>query len=80
MNAKVAEETKDAEGLNGLSRGIIGCAIEVHRAMGPGLLESISLGPLINFHESVLKNGIHRVVNNFPPISAASATFAPLRS
>ncbi len=30
--------TKDI--LNGLTQGIIGAAIEVHRALGPGLLES----------------------------------------
>ncbi|HEX6386361.1 MAG TPA: GxxExxY protein [Anaerolineae bacterium] len=31
---------KDAEGLNRITGSIIGAAIEVHRALGPGLLES----------------------------------------
>ena len=30
----------DAMGLNGITDRIIGCAIEVHRRLGPGLLES----------------------------------------
>ena len=150
MNAEFGKKAKDAESLNGLSKTIIGLAIEVHRTFGPGLLESIyeealawelrqagilvhcqkpvpvfykgnllsdklrldllvegcviveckakselsasdkpqllsylratgiSLGLLINFHETVLKNGLHRIVNNFP--SADSATLAPPRS
>ena len=32
--------TEDAEKLNKISEAIIGAAIEVHRALGPGLLES----------------------------------------
>lgn len=133
--------------LNRISETIIGRAIEVHRALGPGLLESayeaclmyellnsglqveqqkpltityknttidcgyrldmivedsviielksveqilpihksqllsylrlsgLTLGLLINFNVEVLKQGIHRVVNNFK-ISASSATSA----
>ncbi|PYS58365.1 MAG: hypothetical protein DMF76_19380, partial [Acidobacteria bacterium] len=30
---------KDTEALKGLTERIIGCAIEVHRQLGPGLLE-----------------------------------------
>jgi GxxExxY protein len=30
----------DKESLNGITSGIIGAAIDVHRALGPGLLES----------------------------------------
>ncbi len=39
-----------------LSGEVIGAAIEVHRIMGPGLLESI------NFHEIKLVDGISRLV------------------
>jgi len=71
---------------NTISEKVIGCAIEVHRLIGPALLESIyedalskidkpqlltylrlsrkRLGLIINFHVKVLKDGIHRVVNN----------------
>jgi GxxExxY protein len=35
-----AETTEVAGGLNGITRGIIAAAIEVHRHLGPGLLES----------------------------------------
>jgi hypothetical protein len=38
-----------------LSRQVIGAAIEVHRIMGPGLLESI-------FHEIKLADGISRLL------------------
>ena len=31
----------DPSGLNALTRAIIGCAIEVHREIGPGLLENV---------------------------------------
>ncbi len=140
---KMSEEEK----LNTITREIIGAAIQVHRALGPGLLESayeaclvyelgqrglkveqqkplpvvyravqldcgyrldllvessviveikaveelapihgvqllsylrltgLRVGLLINFNERVLKNGIRRIVNNFPSsaISAGSA-------
>jgi len=35
------EITKIRMDVNELSKAVIGCAIEVHRALGPGLLESI---------------------------------------
>src|SRR6266403_3417281 len=34
------EFTETRKGLNELTEIVIGCAIEVHRALGPGLLES----------------------------------------
>jgi hypothetical protein len=43
---------------NEISRHIVECAIEVHRALGgPGLL-------VVNFGERVVKDGLHRVVNS----------------
>src|SRR5712692_3623572 len=138
-------DEKDA--LNGISEQVIGAAIDVHRIIGPGLLESAyeaclvfelrergfkveqqkplpvvyknvkldcgyrldlviedrviveikavekltsvheaqllsylrlyggSVGLLINFHVSVLKNGVRRIVHQFPD-SAISATSA----
>ena len=56
--------------LDALVHETIGAAIEVHRALGPGFLESISylkaahkpLGLLLNFHVPVLQAGIKRVV------------------
>ena len=42
---------------NRVTDAIIGAAIKVHRALGPGLL--------INFSVRMLKAGLKRVVNNF---------------
>ena len=39
------------ESLNQLSHDVIGCAIEVHRELGPGLLESIYESALCNEFE-----------------------------
>ena len=40
VNAKVAEVRKEIPRENIISRRIIGCALRVHTALGPGLLES----------------------------------------
>ena len=39
--AEGTEGTEKEEGLNEISHSIIGAAIEVHRELGPGLLESV---------------------------------------
>jgi len=44
-----------------LSGQIIGCAIEVHKNLGPGLLESA--GSIINLHEII--RSWNRLVNEF---------------
>ena len=62
--------------INKLSSKIIGAAIEVHKALGPGLLESayeecicyemsLRLGLILNFNTTVMKDGIVRIVNEF---------------
>jgi PD-(D/E)XK nuclease superfamily len=64
------------EELDHISNEVIGAAIEVHRVLGPGLLESayeesiakmtgLKLGLLLNFRVDVMRHGIKRVVNNF---------------
>ena len=52
----------DRERLNRITESMTGAAIEVHRALGPGLLESAYEACLTK----VLNDGIRRVVNNFP--------------
>lgn len=47
---------------NEITEKVIGCAIEVHRQLGPGLLESVYEVELPK-----LVDGIHRVVNNLQP-------------
>ncbi|MCR4321533.1 MAG: GxxExxY protein [Candidatus Brocadiaceae bacterium] len=61
MNHK---ETKDTKRSDELSNLIIGAAIEVHRHLGPGLLESAyEECLLINFNVPIVKQGIRRIVN-----------------
>jgi hypothetical protein len=40
LTTEVTEHTEPIKNLNALTEIVIGCAIEVHRALGPGLLES----------------------------------------
>ncbi|MGZ5504230.1 MAG: GxxExxY protein [Chthoniobacterales bacterium] len=40
LTTEIIEDTEERKLLNQLTEGIIGAAIEVHRALGPGLLES----------------------------------------
>ncbi len=68
-------------GINEVTGRIIGAAIEVHRALGPGLLESAyeaclvltylkpsghRLGLPISFNVAVLHQGVRRFLNGRP--------------
>lgn len=56
--------TKDTKRSDELSNLIIGAAIEVHRHLGPGLLEfAYEECLLINFNVPIVKQGIRRIVN-----------------
>ncbi len=50
-------------GVNELTNEIIGAAIEVHRTLGPGLLESTYVGLLINCNVKQLTMVIRRLVH-----------------
>ena len=49
---KLGGEREISDELNQISKEIIGAAIEVHRHLGPGLLESISL----RIYEKIMTN------------------------
>ena len=67
--------------LDDVTEAIIDTAIQIHRALGPGLLESVyeavlaralekrglHVGLLINFGGNTLEEGLHRVVNDLHP-------------
>ena len=62
-NLDVSEEM-DGRETDPLTGNIIGAAIDVHRALGPGLLESYGTcarGLLINFNVKRLVEGIRRM-------------------
>ncbi len=77
--------------INKLSSRIIGAAIEVNKALGPGLLESayeecicheLSIGGLslerqkpLNFNVTLMREGIVRIVNELEEQSAWDGSF-----
>ncbi len=54
------------DGVNEVTNEIIGATIEVHRTLGPGLLESTYEGLLINCNVKQLTMGIRRLVHELP--------------
>jgi len=65
MTAALAEE---------LTEKIIGCAIEVHRTLGPGLLESV-------YRECMIKKDfLHRrdLLTIWPPVHICAPSSIPL--
>ena len=64
-----------ARELNACTGAIVDAATEIHKAVGPGLLEKattylrladLRVGLLLNFGERTMKAGTHRIVNRFP--------------
>jgi PD-(D/E)XK nuclease superfamily len=74
--------SSEADRLNATTNQIVGAAIDAHRALGPGVLQSsvhtaqllsrlrfakCKVGLLINFNvKRLLERGLKRVVNRFP--------------
>jgi GxxExxY protein len=55
---------KSKEEINKITEKIIGCAIEVHRSLGPGLLESIYEKALcIEFEQKSIKFEKQKIIN-----------------
>ena len=56
MNTPQSHRGTEPEALNALTEAIIGCAIGVHRVLGPGLLEQLyESAPCIEFDEIGLR-------------------------
>jgi hypothetical protein len=52
---------EELEGFNMLTEKIIGCAIEVHRSLGPGLLEhTYEAAMCVEMNGRVLRTGVRR--------------------
>jgi hypothetical protein len=66
QNAKAAKEPR-AE-IDGLAYRVIGAALEVHRVLGPGFLESV-------YEEALQHDGIWRVVPESPVALGDLATW-----
>ena len=76
------ETSENGEGeRDPLTQKVIGCAIEVHRYLGPGLLESayeqclaheLALAGLAFFNVVLLKHGIRRLFQSPSPLSLPS--------
>jgi hypothetical protein len=53
-----AEKSQEPGPMDALTQTVIGAAIEVHKALGPGLL--------IHFHPIRIKDGLKRLVRSCP--------------
>src|SRR5436190_2097316 len=62
------QEGEKAGRFGDCSDRVIGACIEVHRCLGPGLLESAA-GLLVNFHTETLRHGLRRLTLNQKPFS-----------
>ena len=63
MTTKDTKSTKRRMDFDDLSKNVIGCAIEVHRELGPGLLESTYEQCLA--HELALNGTSFQMITHF---------------
>ena len=68
--AKPAKNAKNSSmDENRIATLVVDCALEIHKELGPGLLESVYEGLLINFGGELLKGNVERLANELDELT-----------